>query len=49
MSESQDDGAVEITEADLSEVQGGLPAIQKVREAGGRLSSVAEDEPIATR
>lgn len=38
MSDVQNDGIVELTETELTEVNGGLPAVQKVREAAVRLS-----------
>ena len=37
--ETPNDGTVELTESQLSEVDGGLPAVQKVREAAARSTS----------
>lgn len=49
MSEVQNDGIVELTESELGDVSGALPAVQKVREAAVRLSFAATDGDAVAR
>ena len=43
MSEPQTDDTPELTPFELEDVSGGLPAVQKVREAAGRITGIAVD------
>ena len=48
MTQAHNDTIVELTDAELTDVQGGiallLPAVQKVREAAARSSGLSEDD-----
>jgi len=44
MTEPSNDGAVEMTETELNDVSGALPAVQKVRDAAARMSLNARSD-----